>query len=127
MKTKLLSAFLGCVLALNSAASLADEDKGPSPAVIEQLNVVNKLIALGDARKDPLLLLAAASLQKSMGAEVVSAPMKSTAPEDVLDRAKTLAAGRKDLIAIADDMAAVKSKGPTWQINAVTGRSTYRY
>jgi hypothetical protein len=127
MKTKLISLVLGSVLALHGGLASAQDDKGPSPAVIEQLDIVNKLIAMGDARKDPLLLLAAASMQKQMGTEGASLPTKSTAPQDVLDRAKALAGNRKDLVGIADDLSAVKSKGASWRIDAVTGRSTYRY
>ncbi len=88
----------------------AKKDAAPSPAVIEQMDLANKLIALGDARKDPLLLIVAAKLQKSLGAESASAPAQSGATDDVLDRAKKLSAGRKDLVGIADDVAAAKSK-----------------
>jgi hypothetical protein len=104
-------------------AEEAKKDMGPSPAVIEQMDVANKLIALGDARKDPLLLIVAAKLQKTLGAEAASTPTQSTATNDVLDRAKKLSAGRKDLTGIADDVAAQKTKGG--YVDSMTGQ--YRY
>lgn len=47
---------------MNASLAFAEEAKSAalSPAVIEQMDVANKLIALGDARKDPLLLIVAA-------------------------------------------------------------------
>jgi hypothetical protein len=115
------------VLAVSSInlafAEEAKKDGALSPAVVEQLDVANKLIALGDARKDPLLLIVAAKLQKTLGAEAASTPTQSTATNDVLSRAKKLSNGRKDLTGIADDVAAAKTKGG--YIDVTTGQ--YRY
>ena len=82
----------------------------PSPSVIEQINLANKLIALGDERKDPLLLIAAARLQKSLSDEAVGLPHNSVKVPDVLERARKLAEGRKDLTGLVDDVAAMRSK-----------------
>lgn len=129
MKTQLIAVLAGGVLALNISAAFAGEGKaaegGLTPAVVEQLDVANKLIALGDARKDPVLLIAAAKLQKSLNPEAAGSPAQSTATNDVLDRAKKLAAGRKDLIGLADDVAAQKTKGG--YIDAVSGQYRYTY
>jgi hypothetical protein len=127
MKHALTTLALASAATLFAVSAYAADDKAPSPATIEQLNLVNKLIALGDARKDPILLMAAASLQKSMGMDEAAAVAKSTAPDDVLERAKALSGGRKDLTAIVDDLIGVKSKGASWRIDAVSGKSTYRY
>jgi len=128
MNSKLIGVVLGSVLALNAGLTFAADDKktepAMSPAMVEQIDLANKLIALGDARKDPLLLLAAAKLQKNMGAEAAGAPTQSTATTDVLARAKKLSAGRKDMAGIADDISAQKSKG--WSIDVVSGKSNYR-
>ena len=126
MKTRILSIALAAFLAVPAGTALA-QDNNLTPAVVEQLDMVNKLIALGDARKDPLLLLAAASLQKSMGAEGSTRPAQSTKPQDVLDRAKAMAGPRKEIAGLAEDLGATTSKGAAWRIDAVTGRSTYRY
>lgn len=129
MKKQLIAVLAGGVLAMNLGVAMAGEDKaaegGLTPAVVEQLDVANKLIALGDARKDPVLLIAAAKLQKSLSTEAAGSPTQSTAPNEVLERAKKLAAGRKDLVGLADDVAAQKTKGG--YIDATSGQYRYTY
>ena len=127
MKTRLLSFAVASLLALNASSAPAQEEKGLSPAVVQQLDLINRLLALGDARKDPILLLAAASIQKSLGTDAEKLPAKSTAPDEMLARAKAMSVGRKDLLTMVDDMDATKAKGASWRIDAVTGRSSYRY
>ena len=128
MKSKLLSLAVAAVLAINAGTALAQDEKALSPAVVQQLDLINRLVALGDARKDPLLLLAAASIQKSLGTDAAATlPSQSTAPDAILARAKAFSIGRKDLMDLAEDVGAIKAKGASWRIDAVTGRSTYRY
>ena len=127
MKTRLITLVAAAVLSLNAGTALAQEEKGLSPAVVQQLDLINRLVALGDARQDPLLLLAAASIQKNLGTSSETLPAKSTSPEDIMARAKAMSAGRKDLMDLAADLGATKAKGASWRIDAVTGRSTYRY
>ena len=128
MKSKFLTLAVAAMLAVNAGAVLAQDEKGLSPAVVQQLDLINRLVALGDARKDPLLLLAAASIQKSLGTDAaVTLPSQSTAPDAILARAKAFSIGRKDMMDLAEDVGATKAKGASWRIDAVTGRSTYRY
>ena len=128
MKSKFLSLAVAAVLAINAGTALAQDEKALSPAVVQQLDLINRLVALGDARKDPLLLLAAASIQKSLGTDAAATlPSQSTAPDAILARAKAFSIGRKDLMDLAEDVGAIKAKGASWRIDAVTGRSTYRY
>ena len=127
MKSKLVALSAATLMAFNAGNALAQDEKGLSPATVQQLELVNRLVALGDARKDPLLLLAAASIQKNMGTDSASLPTQSTAPEEVIARAKAMAGSRKDIAAIADEVGASKPKGASWRIDAVTGRSTYRF
>ena len=128
MKSKLLNLAVAAVLAINAGTALAQDEKALSPAVVQQLDLINRLVALGDARKDPLLLLAAASIQKSLGTDAaVTLPSQSTAPDAILARAKAFSIGRKDMMDLAEDVGATKAKGASWRIDAVTGRSTYRY
>ena len=127
MNTRLITLAAAAVLTLNAGTALAQDEKGLSPAVVQQLDLINRLVALGDARKDPLLLLAAASIQKNLGTSTEVLPAKSTAPDEIMARAKALSVGRKDLMDLAEDLGATKAKGASWRIDAVTGRSTYRY
>lgn len=115
-----MSALLGiyvvsAILVVGGPTAYAEEQNGKSfgltPAVVEQLDIANKLIALGDARKDPLLLIAAARLQKTLGVESTPLPAEHSKIKDVLERARILAMGRKDLIGLIDDIAAMQNKG----------------
>ena len=99
----------GALLALSAGPGLADDT--PSAGLIEQLALANKLIALGDARKDPLLLIAAARIQKGLDDQAIAAPAADAATRAVLDRARSYANNRKDLIGLVEDVAAQKSKG----------------
>ncbi len=127
MKSKLIALAAAGLMVLNAGNALAQDEKGMSPAMVQQLELVNRLVALGDARKDPLLLMAAASIQKSMGTDSASLPTQSTAPDDIVARAKGMAGGRKEITTLADEVGAAKPKGASWRIDAVTGRSTYRF
>jgi hypothetical protein len=122
---------LAAALTSFAAPGLAQEEKAMPPAVVQQLDLINRLIALGDARKDPLLLLAAANLQKNLGGETSVLPTESTAPQDVLARAKALAGSRAEYAGLVNDLGvvskAVPRATPTWRIDAVSGRTTYRY
>ncbi len=108
MPKPLISMLVSVVLALTAGPALADE--APSTGLIEQLVLANKLIALGDARKDPLLLIAAARIQKNLDNQAIAAPAADTATRSLLDRARQYAGNRKDLIGLVDDIAAQKSK-----------------
>lgn len=124
MKMALRKAYvIGAILALGSQAIYSQEQKpespGLTPAVVAQLNMANKLIALGDARKDPLLLIAAAKIQKNLGVESADLPPQDNATKSVLERAKSLSAGRKDLIGIIDDILAMRSKSSREDCNGM--------
>ncbi len=109
MPKSLISMLAGALLALSAGPGLADDT--PSAGLIEQLALANKLIALGDARKDPLLLIAAARIQKGLDDQAIAAPAADAATRAVLDRARSYANNRKDLIGLVEDVAAQKSKG----------------
>ncbi len=108
-------------LMMNIATCRADEGKAApvlTPAAIEQMDLANKLIALGEARKDPLMLIVAAKLQKTLGQEMATLPKQGMETSAVLESARKYAAGRKDLIGLADDVAAEKSKDCTYCTSA---------
>lgn len=72
-------------------AGAEEAPPGLNPAEISQVNLANQLITLGDARKDPLLLLAAAQLQKTLSPEAAAPSADSHGTSDVLARAKDYA------------------------------------
>lgn len=108
MPKPLIPLLFSVLLALTAGPSLAEDT--PSAGLIEQLALANKLIALGDAHKDPLLLIAAARIQKGLDNQAITATAADASIRSVLDRARAYAGNRKDLIGLVDDIAAQKSK-----------------
>lgn len=95
---------------MGNALAETTEAHQETAAAIEQANLINKLIAYGDARHDPILLLAAAKLQKALSGATVPTSTESSKNEDVLQRAKKAANGSKEIAALADDIKASKAK-----------------
>lgn len=95
--------------------AMAEENTGgvlasAQAAATEQANLINKLIAYGDARHDPVLLLAAAKLQRTLSDTVAPESTQSSKTEAVLERAKLAAKNNKEIASLADDIKASKTK-----------------
>jgi hypothetical protein len=109
------------------AAAGGDNRAEPKPATgtalaVESLRTAAELVRYGDANKDPLALITAARMMKQAGVQDSKAERVAVKPEAkdkpdtrsveaVLARAKTLANGRQDLIALADDVAKSGARG----------------
>lgn len=129
MKNVLLCMGVACLL-LGGAARAEDSARAENPAlsaeVIAQTNLANKLIALGDARRDPLLLIAAAKVQKSLGSNSEQeAGAHELDTRSILERARAYANGQSDLIGLIDDVAAMKSKG--FEFNPKAGQLRFTF
>ncbi len=109
-KSLILSVGLTCLLLMGGLSQAYAESKELTPAAIEQINLADKLTNYGIARKDPLLLIAAAQLLKSISMDPVAAQMGMSS-DDILNKARGYAAKRQDLIGLIDDIAAAKTKG----------------
>jgi hypothetical protein len=117
-KTGILATIAFGLLTAAPLCHAGNTEPALTPAAIEQMNLANQLIALGEARKDPLMLIVAAKIQKSLGAESPALAKQGTESKTLLDNARKYAAGRKDLIGLADDVAAEKSKDCTYCTSA---------
>lgn len=91
---------------------------------VEAVRTADALAAYGDAKKDPMALIQAAKMKKEAGEQALTLTRKGkgeagakaskaadNSPDALLARAKTLAAGRADLVALADDVAKGSSRG----------------
>lgn len=117
--------------ALSMAVAAPSKGKNQGPAgkatesaqAVQTVRTAEALARYGDAAKDPLALITAAKMLKEAGAsdskaqrvtgkdgEAKNKPDAYSA-DAVLQRARTLAAGRQDLIALADDVAKTSSRG----------------
>jgi hypothetical protein len=97
----------------------------PSAAAVADVAMARQLARLGEQRKDPVLLIAAARVLQESAGKVTSPekPESSTgegagtkqaadaSAAAMLASAKKLAAGRADLIALADETAAAGTRG----------------
>lgn len=115
-------------IALGNSA-IAQSDQAGSvmplpPEIINQMVIINKLIALGELRKDPLLLIVAAKLQKTLSAEPV-VNVSDVSTNSILGRAKKMAQGRKDIIELADDVLAMRSKD--WTFDKTAGHLKFAF
>ena len=91
--------------------AFAQEQKAPSPAVIEQIQLVETLARYGEARKDPILLLAAAKLAKGISPD--AAPPAEALPtlDDLLKQAEEYGEGDELVSGVIEDIKASQSKG----------------
>ena len=82
-----------------------------SPAALEQVTIANKLISLGNARKDALLLIAAAHMRANLSDDAIETAADLPTTADGLESAKKFARGRQDYLGMIEDIKASKSKG----------------
>jgi hypothetical protein len=97
-----------------------------SPAVqaVETVRTAEALAKYGDAKKDPMALIQAAKMKKEAGEQALTLTRKGAGEagkkdakaadysvDGMLGRAKTLAAGRADLVALADDVSKSGARG----------------
>lgn len=99
-----------CIAGSLAVPALA-QDGAMSPAAKEQLSLSDKLIALGRERKDAFLILAGAHLRINLTNDPIGEPGDLSDKDALLEEAKTYAAGRQDLVGIADDIKAANARG----------------
>lgn len=91
---------------------------------VETVRTADALAKYGDAKKDPMALIQAAKMKKEVGEQALTLTRKGTGDagkkaskaadysvDGMLARAKTLASGRADLVALADDVAKSGTRG----------------
>ncbi len=100
---------LAGVILFSLAAPVA-ADEGPSAAVMEQIVLSEKLIAMGKARNDALLILAAIRLRASLDGENAEPGGQLTSRKDAFAAANTAAANDPALLEIVKDVEASSSR-----------------
>jgi hypothetical protein len=134
--------------ATKSKGSNADAAKAtatsPATQAVEAVRTANALARYGDAAKDPLALITAAKIKKEAGGQDAKferadkgsagdakAKTDPMAVDALLERAKALAGGRADLVALADDVAKSGARGaaggPRSTRTVVRGGSTDQF
>ncbi len=105
------AAVAGIAMFTMSTSAHAQDAPLLSPAAMEQLVLANKLAALGEARQDPVLLMAAVRLRQGLSDDVVGLAGEGTATSDLIAKAKALAGDDKTAAAMADGLSAMSSRG----------------
>jgi hypothetical protein len=96
----------------------------PTVQAVETARTADALAKYGDSKKDAMALIQAAKMKKEAGEQALTLTRKGTGEagkkvskaadysvDGMLARAKTLAAGRADLIALADEVAKSGARG----------------
>jgi hypothetical protein len=92
---------------------------------VSMLATAERLASYGDEKKDPLALILAARMKQEVGESPVKrekenkgekgeppkSPKRDTSVQGLLERAKKLAQGRKDIVALADEVAKSGTRG----------------
>jgi hypothetical protein len=101
------------VIALGLVLPAVAEEKAPSltPAAVEQIQLAATLARYGEARKDPILLIAAARIAKGVSPDGAPAADKLPSMDEMLSDAKEYAEGDETVIGLIDDVKASQSKG----------------
>jgi hypothetical protein len=91
--------------------ALAEEQKPLTPAAIEQIQLAGTLARYGGARKDPILLLAAAKIAKGISPEGAPSAEKLPTMDELLASAEEYAEGDELVLGVIGDIKAEQSKG----------------
>ena len=100
-----------------TAPALAQEDKGITPGVTEQIMMAERLVSLGKARNDPMLLIAALRLRNNLSQDAMPPVEKFSSKEEILEAVNGMVEGRDDLKELIKDEASSSSRGycyPSW-------------
>ena len=108
MKFKLIAA--SAIAAALIVPAVAQNQEAQSPAVLEQIQLASQLARYGEARRDPILMLAAAKIAK--GVEPVAPPAADELPtmESMLGNAQTYSNGDELVSRAIGDIEGQQSK-----------------
>lgn len=110
----MLRTFLAATLTvamIGLAGVVQAEEQKISPAASEQVMMAEKLAALAEARKDPLLMLAALRMRSTLDDTAMPTPEGFSTTEELAARAKAMAEGDDSLSAVIADVEAEAGRG----------------
>ncbi len=99
-----------CLLTFSTIFTLHAEEKQLTPAAMAEIALSEQLMALGTARGEPMMILAAVRIRATLGGKAGSLGEGFTSQEDAIAMAKKFAKGDEALIGIIDDVAAGSSR-----------------
>lgn len=105
---------------LTSILASAEDKPALTPGVVEQIDLASKLTNYGIERNDPLLLLAAARLIATLSPNA-AASTPALSAEDLVAKAKSIASGKSEIAALADQVASEIPRGLCYGPGTVYG------
>lgn len=99
-----------CLLTFSTIFTLHAEEKDLTPAAMAEIALSENLIALGKARGEPMMILAAVRIRATLGGKSAALGDGFTSQEDAIAMAKKFAKGDDALIGVIDDVAAGSSR-----------------
>jgi len=107
---KLKMAVFAALLAAAPVAALAQDKMELTPGSVEQLDLAATLTNYGIERNDPLLLLAAARILKTLDPAAAESATAMSA-DDLIAKAREIAGGKNGVDAVAAAITGETSKG----------------
>ncbi|MEM1162168.1 MAG: hypothetical protein AAGJ28_14630 [Pseudomonadota bacterium] len=86
------------------------EEKDLTPAVMAEVAMAEELVAMGMARKEPLMILAAIRMRATLGADTGATGDGFTSLDDAIAAAKEMATGDDAMMGLIEDVAAESSR-----------------
>jgi hypothetical protein len=96
--------------ALTSVPSQAQEEGALPPAAMEQVVMSEKLIAMGKARADAMLILAAIRIRAALDEPSVDTADTLTTRDEAIAAAREAAAGQAGILSLIDEMEGEQSR-----------------
>ena len=103
MNVKMIVAAGFVAVASFVAPAAAQDNKPLTPGIAEQFDLASKLTNYGIVRNDPILLLAAARLMRTVAPEVAES-QPPLGPTELIAKAREMASGNQAVTALADEI-----------------------
>ncbi len=102
------------------APALAQDGQALTPGIVEQFDLASKLTNYGMERSDPILLLAAARLMRTVAPEVAKS-QPGIGAADLIAKAREMAGSNPAVTALADEIDSEVSRGLCYGPGTVYG------
>lgn len=118
--TAVAFALAASAISLASGPAAAEDKPQLTPGIVEQIDLAAKLTNYGIERNDPLLLLAAARLIATVSPDP-AAPTPALSATELVEKAKSIAGGKGEITALADQVASEIPRGLCYGPGTVYG------
>jgi len=106
MKTFILAGLISVTTAFAGFA----QDNDLTPAAMAEITMSEQLFAIGKARGEPVMMLAALRMRDTLGMESAAPAAEFTSKDDMLAAAREAAGGDTALLGVIEDVAASGSR-----------------